>query len=276
MSRVLVTVGTEHNVDWVKTPDGQKFTLGPVSVAKFLATLAKGRVRWALDQFLMSGETMVSVDLDQMWALLKPVRVRLADGSFIPAAERSPQDCSPKGDAMNEFEANLLQAEKALDVLARKSASGAAGVAEARQAFMVAANKIQSPNQSKNQTYYNLGQPDVYTVTDSMPQPEVAPTAKSAGTKLAYDVLQENSTIAGEILASLEETNGKVDSLVTAGRKFNAARAKADLHVVSSKVAGILRDVDLTQTWVRGDLDKLAARASELHGIFFPKGQQGG
>ena len=171
---------------------------------------------------------------------------------------------------MNELqiiEASLSQAEKILGVLARQAASGQTrGIDTVRQDFIKAANKIKSPNQSKNQTYYNLGEPQV----------EVAPTAKSAGAKLAYDVLQDNSTVAGEILACLEETNDRVDALVTAGKRFNASRAKQDLHAVSTKVAGILRDADLTQSWVKTDLTKLASRAMEIHGIFFSKGQQGG
>jgi hypothetical protein len=150
---------------------------------------------------------------------------------------------------MNELlaiEASISQAEKILGVLARKAASGQTnGIETVRQDFIKAANKIQSPNQSKNQ-------------------------------KLAYDVLQENSTVAGEILACLEETNDRVDTLVQAGKKFNASRAKQDLHGVSTKVAGILRDADFTQSWVQADLNKLASRANAIHGIFFSKGKQGG
>jgi hypothetical protein len=170
---------------------------------------------------------------------------------------------------MNELqaiEASISQAEKILGVLARKAASGQTdGIETVRQDFIKAANKIKSPNQSKNQTYYNLGEPKV----------DVAPTAKSAGEKLAYDVLQENSTVAGEILACLEETNDRVDTLVQAGKKFNASKAKQDLHAVSTKVAGILRDADLTQSWVQADLAKLASRAQEIHAIFAPKKQGG-
>ena len=260
MARVLVTVGTDSNTDWVMTPDGQKFTLGPTSVAKFLASLSDRPLRRSLDQFLMSGETMVSVDLERMWEVLKPVRARFGvAGPFMTSPSREGRN--PTHD-FKAFEASLVQAEKALGLLSQKVVAGdAAGIRAAKQAFMVVANKIKSPNLSKNETYYNLGEPKV----------EVAPTAKAAGMKLAYDVLQENSTIAGEILATLEETNDKVEALVTAGRKFNAAKAKTDLHQVSTKVAGILRDVDLTQPWVRGDLDKLAARADQLRGLFFPK-----
>lgn len=266
-----MTVGSDWNTDWVQTPEGQKFTLGRISVAKFLGALCdQSRLRSALDQFLNSGETMVNVDLNQMWEMLKPVRARYGVASpFMTSPSREGRN--PMHD-FKAFEASLSQAEKALTLLTQKVASKQAqGIASARQAFVVAANKIKSPNQSKNQTYYGYGDPPVFEVGDAPPPVEAAPTAKAAGNKLAYDVLQENSTIAGEILANLEETNEKIDSLVQAGKKFNAAKAKADLHGVSTKVAGILRDVDLAQSWVRGDLDKLAAHADQLHGVFFPK-----
>jgi hypothetical protein len=222
------------------------------------ALVEQGRLRRSLDQFLMSGETMVSVDLDQMWDLLKPVRARF--GTEVPFMASLGREESSHMHDFKAFEASLVQAEKALTLLTQKVAAGQ-GVASAKQAFVIAANKIKSPNQSKNETYYNLGEPKV----------EVAPTAKAAGMKLAYDVLEENSTIAGEILATLEETNSKVDTLVASGKKFNATAAKTDLHQVSTKVAGILRDADLTQSWVRDDLDKLSARANQLHGLFFSK-----
>lgn len=261
-----MTVGSDWNTDWIQTPDGQKFTLGRISVAKFLGALCdRSWLRTALDQFLNSGETMVNVDLNQMWDLLKPIRARFGTESPFMDSPTT-EERNPMHD-FKAFEASLSQAEKALTLLTQSKQ----GIASARQAFVVAANKIKSPNQSKNETYYGYGDPPVFEVGDAPPPVETAPTAKSAGSKLSYDVLQENSTIAGEILANLEETNEKIDSLVQAGKKFNAAKAKADLHSVSNKVAGILRDVDLTQSWVRADLDKLAAYADKLHGVFFPK-----
>lgn len=116
------------------------------------------------------------------------------------------------------------------------------------------ANKIKSPNQSKNQTYYNLGAPDVYEVGD-----------KTAG--LSFDVFQANTDLANTIIAKSEETVEKIQKLAKAGRKFNASKAVADVRAVSTKVANILA-VDLTAPWVRGDLDKLASRAEQLAGLF--------
>jgi hypothetical protein len=113
-----------------------------------------------------------------------------------------------------------------------------------------AADKIKSPNQSKNETYYNLGEPKVETA------------------KLAYDTYKVNSDLADSILTTVENTADKIERLVAAGKKFNADRAKIDLHEVSSKIAGITREVDLTLPWVRSDLQKLASRADYLHNLF--------
>jgi hypothetical protein len=84
---------------------------------------------------------------------------------------------------------------------------------------------------------------------------------------LAYDTYAANSELADQILTASEEVVDKIDSLVEAGRKFNAAKARKDVLAVTSKVAGILR-TDLTASWVREDLTKLASRAEELHTLF--------
>ena len=268
MARTLVTVGSDGFVDWVQTPDGLKHTLGPVSVAQFVARLSNQPARAILDRFLRSGAAVFPVDLEQMWDLLKPRRVRMAVSPFMPSSDREARILEMDEKFFTEIEANITEAEKILGKL--HQASSETRRSELR-GFVQAAQKIKSPNQSKNETYYGLGAPDVYEATDAPPKVEEAPTAKAAGQKLAYDTYQANTKTAETILTSLEETDGRIDSLVKEGKKFNAARAKSDLYEVSTKVAGILRDVDLTQPWVREDLAKLADSAKHLHGLFFPK-----
>jgi len=120
------------------------------------------------------------------------------------------------------------------------------------------AGKIKSPNQSKNQTYYNLGAPQVFEVGDK---------AASEDSGLSFDTYQANTELATGIIAKVEETSQKIAKLAKAGRKFNASKAQSDVKAVSDKVAGILK-ADLTAGWVKADLTKLAARAEELHGLF--------
>ncbi len=248
-------------MDWVQTPDGQKFTLGPVSVRQFVKKLSHRPAKPLLERFVEAGEVMVSVDLDQMWELLKPRRVRFADGPFMTPTKGEGRNFPMDEKYFQEIEASLKEVETLLGTLDRQAST------QTVREFLKAAQKIKSPNQSKNQTYYNLGAPDVHEVTDAAPEPHTVGKSASFG-RLSFDTFQENSKIAQEALAAIDETETKIAELLSEGKQFNASRARADLHEVVSKVAGILRDVDLTQPWVHDDLVKLAARSKHLRGLF--------
>jgi hypothetical protein len=86
----------------------------------------------------------------------------------------------------------------------------------------------------------------------------------------SLSALTENSLIADATLSKIEAANTKVDLLVTAGKKFDSVRAKGDLLKVASSVQDLLRDADLAQPWVKGELSKLAEEAKKLHGLFAP------
>lgn len=156
---------------------------------------------------------------------------------------------------LGHLEAHIAELKK------HASTTTEASLAEGREILVRLAQKIKSPNQSKNQTYYNLGAPDVHEVGD-----------KTAGADLdlSFDKAQANMTLAHQILAKADETVVRIDKLAGAGKKFNAARAKSDVHAVTSKVAGILK-MDLTASWVQEDLRKLASRTDHIHGLFVPK-----
>ena len=140
-----------------------------------------------------------------------------------------------------------------------------ASLKEGQELLAKLAQKIKSPNQSQNGTYYNLGAPQVFEVGDAAPKPVTVNAGEESG--LAYDAIQSNTSAAQQILAKAEATVAQIDKLAAAGKKFNAAKAKADVHGVTSKVAGILK-MDLTASWVAGDLVKLAAKADHIHGLF--------
>jgi hypothetical protein len=90
----LVTVATDGFRDYVTLPDGREINLGSVSVLKLVATLVRGvnKCRKALDAYLKSGHTIISVDLEELEHLLKPKRSRWAsyDDLFIPIVFRQP------------------------------------------------------------------------------------------------------------------------------------------------------------------------------------------
>jgi hypothetical protein len=122
-------------------------------------------------------------------------------------------------------------------------------------------------DQSKNDAWVTPGG-TVDTVPDggaSYPASVTNPKTAS-GPRMA--VLTANADLAETILNQISVTNTKVNALVAAGRRFNASKAKAALHKVATDVQEILTNADLAMPYVGQDLQKLAANAAHLHGLF--------
>ncbi len=284
--RLLVTLGTDGTTNWVRTPDGQRFNLGSVSALAFVTKLALGgakNTRKALDDFLQGKEVLLQVDDDKMWDLLTPRRLRWAADSFILCDHRK------RGNGMTTIDKDLgvLEAHVAKLHEAAKANISPEKMKEGTDILVRLAKKVAS--QSDNSRYYGLEELEETPMEESVDQsgdfmsfdevgdlePDVVAVedvdqVRSGTTvKLAYDTYKANSTVANRILDQMEAVNGRINELITAG-KFNSKRAKADIHTVTSKVANIVNDVDLTTSWVAEDLAKLATRAEHLHGLFFP------
>lgn len=88
---------------------------------------------------------------------------------------------------------------------------------------------------------------------------------------LNFDTYRANLGLAKGILQKAEATVSTIDRLAAEGRKFNAAKAKADVASVTTRVASICSSTELTESWVREDLQKLAAWNDKLHGLFHAK-----
>jgi hypothetical protein len=224
-----------------------------------------------VEAFLRDGEAMLNVDEDRMWNLLTPVRVRWAsdDGLFMASDPRTTrkEDMPTIHDDLTALETHIAALNNAAKLKASNKISDAK-MQEGHGILDKLANKIKSPSQSKNDTYYGYGTPPLFEVGDAEPKPyTVQASAEVNG--LAFDVLQSNSATAQQILAKADETVTKINQLKAAGRAFNASKALADVHEVTSKVAGILK-TDLTAAWVQADLTKLASRADHLHHLFAP------
>lgn len=244
-----MTIGTDGVTDWVRTPDGLRYNLGTISALRFVSTCAPRRaVQKTLDSFLTYKEAMVSVDEGKMWDLLAPRRARWSS-SMNPLCAPYNQETT-----MDSISTDLTAIETHIAILKEASAKKASNLSSGVAYLVKLAGKIKSPNQSTNSTYYNLGAPDVHVVGD-----------KVAG--LTYDTVKANSDLATAITAKAEETVSTIDKLASTGRKFNASRAKADVLAVSSKVAGIV-STDLSASWVKSDLTKLASRMDEIHSLF--------
>lgn len=271
---LLVTLGTEGPTNWVRLPDGQKFNLGPISVLSFVTKLALGGNRSArsiLDGFLAGKEVLLRVDEDRMWELLAPRRTRWASDSFI-GSQVTTQHKSPTGTITMTIDKDLGILEAHVEKL-HKAASARVSTQKMAEGVNLLVRLAKSVgNQSDNSAYYGM-KPDLFEVGD--PEPEIFevgdPEPKVETTKLAYDIHKANSLLATQVLDQMESVNSRIDELVTAGKRFNATKAKADAYLVTSKIAGIVNEVDLTVPWVADDLKKLAAQAEHLHGLFFPK-----
>lgn len=260
MPSLLVTLGTDGSKDWVQTPDGQRFALGSVSVLSFVSRLVGSKAaRQTLDEFLKSGEALVSVDDDRMWSVLAPKRSRWGAGPFMPSPQRDP---SLRKAIMTTIRQDLTACRKVIGHLNSLASQGKRDPVAVQQ-LMKLADKIKSPNQSTNSTYYNLGAPKVFEVGDAAPKPLTVEASD-----LSFDAYEANMKLAEDILAKAEQTAATINELAAAGRKFNAARARADVARVTTKVASICSQTELTESWVREDLRKLAAKADQLHGLF--------
>lgn len=108
-----------------------------------------------------------------------------------------------------------------------------------------------------------MGRPDRNT-----PIPRLGETEIQAMKTASYDTFTANVEMAEDIVAKVASTDEAIDRLLTAGKKFDSVRAKADLHKIASRVAEITQNVDLAQPWVGADLADLSKRANAIHKLF--------
>jgi hypothetical protein len=275
--KLFVTIGTDGVSDWVQLADGQKLMLGPISILKFVTELGVGGpygARKTLDEFIREGTSMLTVDADRMQELLKPHRARWTSvRPTIPLVPRS--DRTPTTSRQVKAMAN--------EDFVKDAINNQIGRIEAQIALLQSHSKEASPNsissdmmkseldhlknmvaflrrpsvygdQSKNKTFYGL--------------PEKTPGGESARSKEA--AIQDNTKVARSILAALAQTEEKIDHLVLAGKEFDVARAKGDLHRVARNVHTILQHPKFQEadSHVSYSLSELNKRASALHGLF--------
>lgn len=99
--------------------------------------------------------------------------------------------------------------------------------------------------------------------SDHSPRTE-KPMIKSA----SYDTFSAHVELAEDIVSKVAATDEVIDQLVLAGKRFDAARAKQDLHKIASRVAEIAQNVDLAQPWVGNDLAALSDQADKIQSLF--------
>lgn len=266
MPSLLVTVGTDGSKDWVRTPDGQKFALGSVSVLGFVTKLSRNTkiARRILDEFLKTGEAMLSVDDSHMWDLLAPPRARWAAGPLMPPLRgRQALADSWKAESREVKELNALaqDAARTCDVL--QTLLGKLGDRLKRTP------EVRGPS---------LREIDLFVRSLSGFRSDLlgwggvsfADREAARGSTRPSEVYESNMRAAREILEKARKTSARIDSLASSGKPFNASRARADVARVATRVASLCNETQLTEAWVRDDLEKLAARSDELLGLFHP------
>jgi hypothetical protein len=226
--------------------------------------------RKALDEFNKSGQAVVTLDLDRMFEFLAPRRVRWAGVAIplMPHANRTTTEGRNMTD-VKAFDTHLSYIERHVAELDKRTAAKKEIPASLIQSFRQATITLPDfGDQSKNKAWYGLGEPKVDTVEDPgayTPPPAVThPLGKSASVRN----LTANAEMAETILTQVAETSEKVDALEAAGRPFNAAKAREDLHKIACNCEAILQDADLAEPYVANDLGQIAKQAAHIHGLF--------
>jgi hypothetical protein len=278
--KLLVTIGTDGYADWVQLADGQKLMLGPISVLKFVTELGVGGAygaRKTLDEYMKDGSSMFMVDPDRMAELLKPHRARWtsvrpalpATSPLIQSSNRTP---FPPRTAMADADQfvkdainnQIARIEAQISLLQSHSKEASPGsissdmMKKEMESLKDMISFLRKPsvygNQSDNGSYYGL--------------PEKLPDGSSARTMEA--AVQENTKIARNILGALRATEEKVDQLVLAGKKFDVARVKGDLHKIAKNVQAVVTHPKFKEAGreVVVALHELGKNASQVHGLF--------
>jgi hypothetical protein len=272
MPSLLVTFGTDGSKDWVRTPEGQKFALGPVSVLTLVSRLSRNSktARRALDEFLKTGEVLMAVDDDRLWSLLAPIRARWAAGPFMPSDQgrticMDPKRVEAREDSREVHNLNALT----------MSAGRLCDSLQATLGNLAKAMRRPSPSVGQGLDLRDIdgflkhlinfrNETLAWGGASFLDEDFINP--KSAA--LAFDSYESNMKVARGILTKAQQTVATINRLASTGKKFDAARARADIARVTTKVASICSQTELTEGWVRDDLAKLAARNDRLHGLF--------
>ena len=256
----LVTVATDGATNFVVTSDGQKYNLGAIPVLKFVMSTVVGRseARRICEEFLKKGKALFKADADRMDKFFVPKRVRFA---------------SPLIDSHNQGSYSRGTGKMADTDTALKAAIEAqVGKIEAQVALLEQKAKEASPGSLSQVSMKS----DIEALKDLVKTIGDAPKGQSendanygpAKKEASLDHLNVNSAMSEEILEKVDATRTTIDRLVQAGRKFNASKAREDLHAVTSKLHNILVAADLAEPWIGNDLQELASRADHIHGLF--------
>jgi hypothetical protein len=292
---VDIVVGTDGFRDFVTLPEGDTYNLGSTSVLKLVTDLVPSTsvARRALKSFVEGNSAKLSVDLDALRVLLAPKRARWAtpranDTSSMGEVSRNPstrghmdsKSFAEKFAAVQKTVQYIEGALQAGDVKAVKGAYEALAqrVAAVKTAVEAGEQQDEKKDEKKDEGQKQAGEIPPQFKENAEKKKEEAEAKKEeksdkeASVKTAsYESLEENSKLAKEILASLDETHVLVEAAVEAKQPVNGSKANGDLFKIASRLSGLLKDADMAQPWVKDDLVAMASRVSTIKSFFTPK-----
>jgi hypothetical protein len=255
MALRLITVSTDGITSQVVLPDGQRYNLGAMPVARLVADLVphRAQARMILDEYLRDGESSFTADLDRMEGLFAIRRVRWGSASsLIPLQFRLPER---RGNAMADQ-------DKAI----KDAISGQISEIER----MISVIEQKAKDASKGSLSANMMADDIANLRKLVKEIGKAPSGQSLNNSFtaSVDTLESNARVADEILDKVDTTRQIVDNLAAAGKPFSATAARTDLFRIASQVHHILTNADLAAPYIAKDLSVLAEQTDHIHGLF--------
>lgn len=238
----LITVGTDGATNWVAGPDGRKYNLGLISVISLVSALVpqKKRVVQLLGEFTDLGSVMFRADSGKLGRILGKV----ASSSSIEQASVRTMTLLKDLDAIERHIAALREA-------AQKKATN---LPEGVKILAKMASKLSCEG-------LEAYEPETEEIVD-----DFLPGVMEV---YSYEAYVSNTKTAGTIASKAAEVVDRIDTLVGAGKKFNASKAKVDVRNVTVRVASLLRG-DVSKPGVAEELGKLAGEMDRLRSLFFP------
>jgi hypothetical protein len=244
-----IQLATDGATNHLVMPDGLRLNLGMVSPLKLVQTACrdKRQVRRILDEFNNKGQVMLKADMDMVGALLtrRPARFAspLMKGAGRTHTRGTVMADNPETAFKDAVEKQIDAIERMIGVIQSKAADGGTLTKDmisddiANLKALVKGLREQPSGQSDNRAFY-----------------------AAAG--------DQNAAVVNVALDKLAATTDVIGRLATAGRKFNAVRAREDVLAVGGGLRHVLASMDLTHPEAGTEIRRLAERADRLYGLF--------
>jgi len=270
MARSLVTVATDGFRDYVELPDGRTLNLGSVSVLKLITSLvpSSSMCKRALDTFLKDGRTVIEGDLGKLEKILAPKRARWAHigKGLIPSLPRQGGDMTQ--DQASTVEASFDGLLSMFDSLYQTPTPETLtafqkGASEFAALVIASVGDVSKESEMEKQASLSPEEWEKALKTASVEtsgDPESATMYKLA----ASEVPLVNEGLVHLVVAKVEAAL----KVVSSSSKKGSDLAKGDLHVISTRLDGIVKMASMEDPSLRSALLDLAGKADQVRSFF--------